>query len=174
MVAHRKNVPPRKAFVPSSWFIVLTVMIVVGAAGWLGWLLLDDDPPSSDEAAPVVTPSAPVTPKPAVTSASPEPAASPTPADEPAAEREARVSVLNNSGIVGAAKAFSGKVAAAGWTLSGIGNWTGSIGANTIYYPSGLQDQAKLLAADVEIERIRPSVAPMGMDRLTIILSGPQ
>jgi hypothetical protein len=43
-----------------------------------------------------------------------------------------------------------------------------------VYYPAGLQEQAQLLAKDVDVERILPSVSPMRMDRLTIILSGPQ
>lgn len=174
MVAHRKNTSPPKAYVPSSWVIVLTAMIVIGAAGWLGWLLLDDDSPSDVTASPSTTPAATAPP------ATPEPTPSATPTPEPTAsaapsvEREAPVSVLNNSGIVGAARTFAGKVTEAGWTLSGIGNWTGSIPANTVYYPPGLQAQAELLGEDVDIDRIRPSVAPMRMDRLTIILSGPQ
>lgn len=182
MVAHRKNVPPPKAFVPSSWFIVLTVMLVVGGAGWLGWLLIDDDadapvaspsasaPAASPDPTPAPSTSAEPTPEPTDDTPSPtEPTPSPA-----AVEREATVSVLNNSGVAGAARTFSSKVTAAGWRLGGVGNWTGSIGANTVYYPPGLQAQAELLAADVEIDRIRPSVAPMRPDRLTIILSGQQ
>lgn len=182
MVAHRKNVPAPAAYVPSSWFIVLTVMLVVGAGGWLGWLVLDDDPATADAAAPAPASSAattaPATPAP---TDSPEPAPeeseqTPAPEDseEPATDRSATVSVLNNSGIVGAARAFSAKVTTAGWPLGGIGNWTGSIGANTVYYPPGLQAQAQLLAEDVDIQRVRPSVSPMRTDRLTIILSGTQ
>jgi hypothetical protein len=177
MVAHRKNVPTPQAYVPSSWFIVLTVLVVVGAAGWLGWLFVDDDPPTVDTtSAGAVSPSAPADPSPAAT-ATPKPEKSkpkPEPTVSSAAARGATVSVLNNSGVRGAARAFSVKVTDAGWPLGGIGNWTGSIGSNTIYYPAGLQEQAELLAKDVDIERLRPSVAPMRMDRLTIILSGPQ
>lgn len=188
MVAHRKNVPPPQAFVPSSWFIVLTVMLVVGGAGWLGWLLVDDDSdsPVASPSASAPTASASPAPSPAP---SESPDASPAPTDEPAdgspaptdptpspaaVDRDAAVSVLNNSGVAGAARTFATKVTAAGWRLGGVGNWTGSIGANTVYYPPGLQSQAELLAADVGIDRIRPSVAPMRPDRLTIILSGQQ
>jgi hypothetical protein len=173
MVAHRKNVPPRQAHVPSSWFIVLTVLVLIGGAGWLGWLVLDHDSMSEtaspSTAAETLEPTAPA-------KGSPEPSQSPEPTETtaPAAKRTATVSVLNNSGIAGAAKAFSAKVTQAGWTLGGIGNWTGSIGSNTVYYPPGMQEQGKLLAADVDIDRVQPSVAPMRPDRLTIILSGPQ
>ena len=176
MVAHRKNVPAPEAYVPSSWFIVLTVLVVIGAGGWLGWLIVDDDPAPADTVSqaattPAASPSAPA--------GSAQPEASPSPdepeaSEAPAAQRSAPVSVLNNSGVVGAARTFSAKVTSAGWRLGGIGNWTGSIPANTVYYPPALQAQAELLAADVGIERVRPSVSPMRTDRLTIILSGTQ
>lgn len=189
MVAHRKNVTPGKTYVPSSWFIVLTVMVLIGGAGWLGWLLLDDDS-SADTAPPTATASsAPVGSSVPTTSPTPDrttgpgktpsPDRTPTPdktpkptATTPGPQRTAPVSVLNNSGIGGAARAFSAKVTGAGWQLGGVGNWTGSIPANTVYYPAGLEAQARLLASDVGIQRIRPSVAPMRMDRLTVILSG--
>lgn len=184
MVAHRKNVPAPDAYVPSSWFIVLTVLVVIGAGGWLGWLLVDDDPAPRDSVA-----TAPATTTPSASSSGAVPAPSEEPpevaetdepdepetseaSEEPAAQRTAQVSVLNNSGIVGAARAFSAKVTSAGWQLGGIGNWTGSIPANTVYYPPALQSQAELLAADVGIDRVLPRVAPMRTDRLTIILSG--
>jgi cytoskeletal protein RodZ len=190
MVAHRKNVPSPRGYVPSSGLIVLTVMVVIGAAGWLGWLVVDDDAARAADAAPS---SATTAPAPAPESSAPEssepptdatPAPSPEPEPEPETEktteapaearREAGVAVLNNSGVTGAARAFSVKVTGAGWTVQGIGNWRGAIPANTVYYPAGLQAQARLLAEDVGIERVLPSVAPMGTDRLTIILSGPQ
>lgn len=178
MVAHRKNISPPKAYVPSSWVIVLTTMIVIGAAGWLGWLLLDNDSSSEAVAPPSTSTPAPTTTASPAPSKTPKPTATPTPepttSDAPTVAREAQVSVLNNSGVVGAARTFSGKVTLAGWTVSGVGNWTGSIPANTVYYPADLQAQAELLAKDVGIDRIRPAVAPMRMDRLTIILSGPQ
>lgn len=181
MVAHRKNIPPQQAYVPSTWFIVLTVLVVIGAAGWLGWLFVDDDSSSTPTASSSTTAKPPVDPTPAATEEpAPEPTKSPeetpedAPDESPEVEREATVSVLNNSGVRGAARAFSVKVTETGWPLGGVGNWTGSIGANTIYYPAGLQEQAELLSKDVDIERVLPSVAPMRMDRLTIILSGPQ
>ena len=168
-------------------------MVVIGAAGWLGWLVVDDDASSTAEAASSSTsapapsepaPSEPSPSEPAATPTASEPAATPTPSDEPEPEqttdapaetrRDAQVAVLNNSGVVGAARTFSAKVAGAGWRVQGVGNWRGSIPANTVYYPAGLQEQAELLAKDVDVERVLPSVAPMRTDRLTIILSGPQ
>ncbi|AWB91310.1 LytR C-terminal domain-containing protein [Aeromicrobium chenweiae] len=182
MVAHRKNVPTRQAYVPTGWSIVLTVMLCIGGAGWLGLLLVGDSDPSGSPAA--TTPSISMspdptksTPRPTKKSTTPRPTrTTPSPAEttSPAVRRDSLVTVLNNSGVVGAARAFSAKVAEAGWPVGGIGNWTGSIPANTVYYPPGLQEQAELLGRDVGIGRILPSVAPMRTDRLTIILSGPQ
>lgn len=168
---HRRT-PSASAYVPSSWFIVVTIVVVIAAAGGLGWLLLDTDDGSKDTA---TSPSASATtqaPEPTETA---EPTPTPTPTEtEPTVARDTPVSVLNNTGTAGAASAFATKVEDAGWTVGGVGNWQGSIGQNTVYYPEGLQDQAEQLAEDVGIDRVMPRVDPMRTDRLTIILSGPQ
>ena len=181
MVEHRKT-PSRKAFVPPSWFIVLTVVAILGSAGWLGWFVVDgNNTAEASGSAPVATPttSAPVettpspTPKPTPT---PTPTASPTPEKTKAPEvlRDARVSVLNNTRSPGLAASFAGRLRQAGWTVAAVGNWRGSVVGNTVYYPGGLEDRAALLGKDLGIGRILPSVAPMRMDRLTVILSGQQ
>lgn len=184
-MAHRKNVQTRQAYVPAGWSILLTVMLCIGGAGWLGLLIVgDSDEPSASPSTPSIsvppdpsastpTPKSTSEPTPKPSRTTPEPSSTPT-QSAPPAQRDALVAVLNNSGVGGAAAAFSAKVTAAGWSLGGIGNWTGSIPANTVYYPPGLRSQAELLGRDVGIGRILPSVAPMRMDRLTIILSGPQ
>ena len=174
---HRRT-PTGKAYVPASWFIVLTILLCVGAAGWLGWLFVDDDPEASPTAttgtsAPPATTTAP-TPSPDTTT---ETTPSPTPTkttDEPQAGRTTPVAVLNNTTIQGLAATYSAKVRSAGWTTVTIGNWRGSIAGNTVYFPPQLEAQARVLADDLDISRVLPSVAPMRTDRLTIILSGPQ
>lgn len=167
---HRRT-PSRNAYVPSSWFIVFTVTAVLAAAGGLGWLLVNGDESNDTATPPSATTTTPA-PEPTETT---EPTPSPTPTEtEPTVSRDTPVSVLNNTGTAGAAGAFSTKVKDAGWTIGGIGNWQGSIGQNTVYYPEGLQDQAEQLAKDVGIDRVMPRVDPMRTDRLTIILSGPQ
>lgn len=171
---HRRT-PPGKAYVPASWFIVLTIMLCIGAAGWLGWLFVDND---SDTPAAGPTTSAPAkttAPKPTEPTKTTETTPSPTTTTEtPAADRSAGVSVLNNTTIQGLATTYSAKVKAAGWTDVRVGNWRGSIAGNTVYYPSQLEQQAKLLGDDLGIDRILPSIAGMRTDRLTIILAGPQ
>lgn len=179
---HRKNIPPRKTYVPSSWLIVLTALVCLGGAGWLGWLLVDDGSSPTAEPRPAATtpsasPSTSATPTPTDSATPTE--TTPTPAEtsatpEPTVARDVPVSVLNNSGVQGAARAFSATVTAAGWPLGGIGNWTGVIVSNTVYYPPAFEAQGRLLAKDVGIDRVLPSIAPMRSDRLTIILSGPQ
>lgn len=174
---HRKT-PSRKAFVPPGWFIVLTILVVIGSAGWLGWLLVDDDPDAPD-ATPTVTSSTPTpgatTPSPAKTTPAPEETTpAPTKTTAPPVARDVQVSVLNNTTIRGLAASYSNTVRQAGWTLGGIGNWRGSVGGNTVYYPAAYEAQGKLLAKDLDISRVLPVVAGMRTDRLTIILSGPQ
>ena len=168
---HRKT-PSRNLFVPSSWFIVLTIAACLAAAAGIGWLLVKGD----DSTDTVTPPSASATtPAPTDTTASPSPTPTPTPSEtEPPVARDTPVSVLNNTGVAGAAGTFADKVKNAGWTVGGVGNWRGSIGQNTVYYPTGMQDQAEQLAKDVGIDRVRPRIDPMRTDRLTIILSGPQ
>ena len=165
--------------VPAGWFIVLSVVACIAAAGWLGVMLVEPTSATADSAASATKePSAPApteaTPTDEATSAEPEPEPESEPTPEPEVSRDARVTVLNNTGIGNLARTFSGKVSAAGWPLVGTGNWRGQIVSNTVYYPDGQQAQAELLAADVGITRVLPSIEPMRTDRLTIILSGPQ
>jgi len=177
---HRRT-PSGKAYVPASWFIVLTIMVCIGAAGWLGWLFVDDDPDTPAAGATTAAPSATTTtpsptpsktarttpsPKPSKTTAKPEP--------EPQVARDAPVSVLNNTTIQGLAATYSVKGRNAGWSDVRVGNWRGSIAGNTVYFPPQFAEQAKLLGNDLGIDRILPSFAPMRTDRLTIILAGPQ
>lgn len=174
---HRRT-PTGKAYVPASWFIVLTIMLCVGAAGWLGWLFVDDDPdtPAANRTTPA--PALTTTPSPTpskTTETTPSPTPSKTTKEpEPEVQRVAPVSVLNNTTIQGLAATYSAKVREAGWSNVTIGNWRGSIAGNTVYFPPQLEDQAKVLGDDLGIDRILPSVAPMRTDRLTIILAGPQ
>jgi hypothetical protein len=81
------------------------------------------------------------------------------------------VEVYNNSGISGLAGRTSRRASGAGWKVVGSDNWYGTIPASTVYYPQRLTAQAKLLARDLGIHRLRPAIAPMKFDRLTVILT---
>jgi hypothetical protein len=80
------------------------------------------------------------------------------------------VEVYNNSAITGLAAAKAAVLEGAGWKVATTANWTGQIPANTVYYPDGLRRDAHQLAALLQIDRVRPAVAPMRFDRLTVIV----
>jgi len=150
----------------------MALVVCVAAVGGLGVLLAQG---GGDDDAAEPTPTRSTTPSPAATTPSPTPSeTTPTPSPTPTIERTAAVSVLNNTSIQGLAARYSVQVEQKGWTVGGIGDWNGQIVSNTVYYPSALEEQARLLADDLGIDRVRPAVAPMRTDRLTVILSGPQ
>ncbi len=101
------------------------------------------------------------------------PTAKPTPPPEPEIKRgEIYVEVYNNSNISGLAGRVAEKATGAGWQVVGSDNWVGTIPTNTVYYPKRLKDEAELLALDLGIKRTYLAVAPMKLDRLTVILTG--
>ncbi|MGI9157346.1 MAG: LytR C-terminal domain-containing protein [Marmoricola sp.] len=118
-----------------------------------------------------------------VTAATPTPSATPTPTPAPEKAHKAKkatpavqrsdvyVEVFNNSGISGLAGLTSGKAQSVGWKVVGSDNWYGTIPATTVYYPQRLLPAAKMLARDLGITRIKPAIAPMRFDRLTVILT---
>ncbi len=81
------------------------------------------------------------------------------------------VGVYNNSSVSGLAGVKAAILEGAGWKVAATDNWHGDIPASTVYYPQGLRKDARLLAAVLHIERLRPTVAPMPFDRLTVILT---
>ncbi len=83
------------------------------------------------------------------------------------------VEVFNNSQVSGLAARVATRAAHVGWQVVGSDNWYGTIPASTVYYPSRLAKAAHLLALDLGIHRTMPAVAPMRLDRLTVILTGP-
>ena len=81
------------------------------------------------------------------------------------------VEIYNNAGITGLASAKADLLQGAGWNVAGADNWYGDIPANTVYYPPGLRPAADRLAAVLGVRRLRPAVAPMQFDRLTVIFT---
>jgi len=81
------------------------------------------------------------------------------------------VEVFNNSGISGLAGSTAARAQGAGWQVVGSDNWYGTIPATTVYFPPGQERQADLLGKDLGIARVKPSIAPMGGDRLTVIIT---
>jgi len=92
---------------------------------------------------------------------------------QPVKRGKVYVEVFNNSRIKGLAATVSAKASKVGWNVVGADNWYGSIPATTVYYPQRLKAAGKQLALDLGIHRTAPSIDPMKMDRLTVILTGP-
>jgi hypothetical protein len=83
------------------------------------------------------------------------------------------VEVYNNSGVPGVAARKSAVLQGAGWNVAATDNWYGNIPANTVYYPAQFHDAAVKLAKVLDVHRMRPAVAPMQFDRLTVIFVSP-
>jgi hypothetical protein len=177
-VDHRKT-PAGKALTLPLWIIVLSALVCLGSASYLGVVLVRDNS-SGSSAKPTPTQSTVATTTTTTAEATtPEPTETtkPTPTPKPTAapvQRNIPVGVFNNTSTKGLARTVAARARAAGWTVDGTGNWRGSIPQTTVYYPPGFQTQAQTLADDLDFSRVRPSVAPMQTDRLTLILAGPQ
>jgi hypothetical protein len=83
------------------------------------------------------------------------------------------VAVFNNSTVSGLAGRVATQASHLGWQVVGSDNWYGTIPSSTVYYPPQLAKAGKQLALDLGIHRTMPSVSPMRLDRLTLILTGP-
>jgi hypothetical protein len=93
---------------------------------------------------------------------------------KPAFDRsKVMVSVFNNSSVSGLAGRVATQVSQLGWQVVGSDNWYGTIPTSTVYYPQQLAKAGHQLALDLGIHRTMPSVAPMRLDRVTVILTGP-
>ena len=154
-----------------SWAIVASLGVIVIAV--LAFFITGR-PDAAEEVAKTTETAATPAAKPTPTTApAKKPAKKPT--NKPTGQAEevprAYVEVFNNSGVTGLADQTSSRVQGAGWKVVGTDNWYGTIPATTVYYPKRLKSQAKLLAADLKIKRVRPAISPMKFDRLTLILT---
>ncbi|HSE72856.1 MAG TPA: LytR C-terminal domain-containing protein [Nocardioidaceae bacterium] len=154
--------------------VALLSLTAVALAG-IAFVTTSGDTESPQQVAKPVT----ATPSPSPTKVAPEPViekkkqqkAEPKPKKPLVRRGGVYVEVYNNSGISGLAGATASKIAGAGWEVVGSDNWYGTIPSSTVYYPDRLQAEAKLLAKDLGISRLRPAISPMRFDRLTVILT---
>jgi hypothetical protein len=94
--------------------------------------------------------------------------------EQPAFDRSKYpVAVFNNSTVHNLAAQVGAQASHLGWQVVGVDNWYGTIPATTVYYPPRLAKAGHQLALDLGIHRTMPSVSPMRLDRLTLILTGP-
>lgn len=188
MTEHRRTVTPRGFALP-SWALVGSAVLVLAAAVWLGWLVVDgaDDQPRVAEPtvteAPTRIPSPSATPEPTRTTVTPSPTPSRTPSPSPtptptrttpSVDRAATpVSVLNATRTPGLARSAAGRVTARGWPLAAVGNWRGYTPSNTVYYPPGREAEARQLASDLGVAAVAPSPSGMNQQRVTLVVVAP-
>ena len=148
---------------------VMILSIVAVAMAGVAWFATRHHEPSEQ----LVTPSAQQTPSADhSTYVAPKPH-HPKP-QKPAFDRSKfPVSVFNNSSVSGLAGRVAAETSHLGWQVVGSDNWYGTIPTWTVYYPPQLAKAGHQLALDLGIHRTMPSVAPMRLDRLTLILTGP-
>jgi hypothetical protein len=169
LVAGRRG--DQRGIALSSPLALLSAAAVVVAG--VAFVATNDSPdPTTPQARPVTsTP----TPTAAPTSTAPRPVVrkkKKVKPPKPAVRRgQTYVEVYNNSGISGLAGTTAARAQGAGWQVVGSDNWYGTIPASTVYYPARLRDEAKLLGKDLGIDRVKPAIAPMRGDRLTVILT---
>ena len=126
----------------------------------------------AEEAAPEAAVPVVAEPEPEPVTTAPEPVIKKKKPKKPEVVRgEVYVEVYNNSGISGLAGSTASTIGGAGWQVVGSDNWYGTIPQSTVYYPERLRAAAKMLARDLGIARLKPAIAPMRLDRLTVILT---
>lgn len=81
------------------------------------------------------------------------------------------VVVFNNTSVTDLAAQKAAILQNAGWHVAATDNWYGNIPADTVYYPPQFEADAAKLAKVLHITRLRPAVAPMQFDRLTVIIA---
>jgi hypothetical protein len=144
--------------------LVMLSVIAIAMAGFAFVATRDAGPVERKVTTVAATPTATPEPTPVTPSRTAKP--------KPTIQRgEVYIEVFNNSGIKGLAATTAAKATQVGWQVVGEDNWYGAIPASTVYYPERLKAAGKQLALDLGIGRTSPSVEPMKMDRLTIVLT---
>jgi len=188
--AHRATHQPGRLLLPGLIAVLGICALVVGL---IGWFHNDSSDPSGLVTKPTTTSpvgssgspsSSPSTsPSPSSTasedvsespSSTPSASASASPtatATAPVVIVRAPTVVLNQTRTVGLAARVAARLRAAGWTVTGTGNWRGSIASTTVYYPAGMAAAAQSLAKELGVDRVRPRVAGMLTNRLTVVLT---
>lgn len=115
------------------------------------------------------TPSAKPSPKPSPTKT--VPVAEPSATAKPAV-RKVPVTVLNNSRRTGLAHRAAAQVAAGGWPIKQIGNFTGRIRISTVYYAPGQAQVAHKFAHQFSaVQRVLPRFHGLPGSGLTLVVT---
>lgn len=162
-----RRVRDQRGVVLPSPLVMLSVIAVAMAA--IAFVATRGGEPTEREITPAARASVAPSPSASAKPDKPEPTKEPAPAIQ---RGKVYVEVYNNSAVSGLASRVATRATDAGWQVVGADNWYGTIPATTVYFPPKLERAAKLLALDLGVERTAPAVAPMRMDRLTLILTG--
>ena len=170
-VSHRADTSPRtttqRLWAPIAAVGVVVLVIVL--------LLVLNSHPHPDAGPALVSPSPSAAPSvaPTPTSASPTtPSASPASSTAPAPAPKRPVSVLNNSRRSGLAHRVADQVAAHGWPVATVGNFTGQVAASTLYYGHGQLASARRLAHELPaIRRVLPRFESLPGSGLTLVVT---
>lgn len=189
--AHRATHQPSRMLLPAAIAVAAVSLLAAGVIGWIHSGDTDDSglvtkPPSKTSGPSATGPSA-TGPSPSSTasegvSESPSPStapSTPSPSSAPSVSTppvvvpvvKAPAVVLNQTAITGLAAKVAARLKADGWTVTGTANWRGKVVSTTVYYPVGMEAAAKSLAAELGVDRIRPRVAGMLTNRLTVVLT---
>jgi len=101
-------------------------------------------------------------------------ASDPSASDEPSdgANRDIGVVVLNQTSRGGLASVAAERLRARGWTVTGVGNFTGIVPATTVYYPPGAEVAAQAAAESLPTPaRTRPRFGNLSTSRLTVVVT---
>jgi len=160
---------PTRLMVFSISAVALAGLVFVATQGSDG---SDTASPSASHSQPTIGPrdsTAPTITTPTVT---PTVTATPTPKPPPVIDKaKTNVVVFNNSNIKGLAGRTATKAQTLEWNVVATDNWYGTVDATTVYYGKNMKAAAQALAKDLGIARVKPAIAPMQLDRLTVILT---
>jgi LytR cell envelope-related transcriptional attenuator len=174
--------PGRRDSLARLVFSQVAAVIAVTAllAGLFAWLGPDRNRPASGAAASSQQHS--TSPRPATKSPPPSgsattsPASSPTPSSSSPTSSplvdQPEVVVLNQSGRAGLASSVAKRLRAAGWTVSRVGNFSGSVSTTTVYYPTGKEEAARSVADDLPgTPRVSERFSNLSKTRVTVVLT---
>ena len=140
----------------------LPVIIAGALALMLGIIMYLNAPklysPGTSSTKPVASSSASAAPR--SNAAASSAAATPSPTVDPSIT----LSVYNSGAAAGSATNAAGRLRTAGYRVAAAANWTGTAPANSIvYYGSGYEQQAQLVASQLNISSVREISAENGL-----------
>ncbi len=137
------------------------------------------DPAGSGKASGTAAASTPATTPPATTPPATTPVSTPasTPATTPPASSTGsdlpKVDVLNQSAPGGSASKVADRVRSHGWVVGRVADFHGNVSTTTVYYPPGLHQEARDLAADLSgSPRVQAAFTTISDTHLTVVLVG--